>query len=228
MNRELTIDNDIEFNILIQHLNRLIIAVRNCDDTVKCFAHGPRPRRVVSAAPKRAVHSGEHKRALCKNNLISVPIPLRYSARGHTQTRGKLETSTHEARHAPANAALPLSPLCLTVPLDIRTQHFRAAPLNGPRGSDACDPARLRTPSPPRRTTWPVGFARVGSGKLHDGWAQRALASRSCTMVTWPFSTTHFSLAISATKASFSETQTTAPLKSLRPLVSAATESLSR
>ena len=58
--------------------------------------------------------------------------------------------------------------------------------------------------------------------------AQRAFASRSCTMVIEPFSTIHFSLEISAVKASFSETVTTAPLKSLSALVSAATESLSR
>ena len=58
--------------------------------------------------------------------------------------------------------------------------------------------------------------------------AQRALASRSWTTLTFPSSTTHFSLEISATKASFSETHMTAPLKSLRALVRAATESLSR
>ena len=113
MNRELTIDNDIEFNIMIQHLNRLIIAVRIVN-TVKCFAHGQRtapPGRVGCSLHPRAVaavHSGEHKRALCKNILISAIAP---ECPRHTAHTKPVETSTHEARHAPANAALPLSPL---------------------------------------------------------------------------------------------------------------------
>jgi len=66
------------------------------------------------------------------------------------------------------------------------------------------------------------------SAPQHPQPPQRALASRSWTTVIWPFSTTHFSLEISATKASLCETVTTAPLKSLSACVSAASVSLSR
>ena len=58
--------------------------------------------------------------------------------------------------------------------------------------------------------------------------AQRLFAERSCTTCTFPPSTTHFSLEISATNASFSDTVVTAPLKFFSACVSAATESLSR